>query len=86
MSFENEEEHRDKLGHFYGSELAKLQGKRMVLRQMKTINKIPLCALKFNVELAHDETGDLDKPIDLDAMFPDTSQDDSSDEEELFQW
>lgn len=59
-----EEDHKDKLRFFYRAQIAKLQGKRFMNRQMPSNNDIPLCAKRVTAKIASIEAGGYDSLID----------------------
>jgi hypothetical protein len=65
----NEEEHREKLRFFYRAQIAKLQGKRFMNRQMPSNNDIPLCAKRVTAQIANIEAGGYDSLVDKPCGF-----------------
>ena len=60
----NEEERREKLRLCCRAQLALLQGKRFVSKQMPTNNDIPICAKKLTAQIAAAEAGGRDSLLE----------------------
>ena len=64
-----EEEYREKLRRYYRAQLVKLQGKRIISRQMPSNEHIPVCAKQLTAKIASIEAGGYDCLLDEPSPF-----------------